>query len=188
MIGNGLLLPIAAPSGTGKTTVCGELLKSDICFEFSVSCTTRKPRGAEIDGIEYHFVTKETFEKYIIENKLVEWEMVFENYYGTLKSTLQEAIDLKKNLLLDIDVKGALNIKKMFPDNTTTVFLLPPTNEELIKRLRKRGTEDEETIQKRLARLPEELQISDQFDYRIINNKLNETTEKILKIIKEGKK
>ena len=185
MMENGILLPIAAPSGTGKTTVCRQLIeKIDNCH-FSVSCTTRKPRHNEVDGKDYYFLDHKTFQKYIKEDKFIEWESHFENYYGTLKSTLKEAINKKVVLLLDIDVKGAINIKNQFSDDTISIFLEPPSIEELTRRLTDRGTENEQSIDIRKARIPEEMEQAKHFDYEIINDNLDETVNKILTIIKE---
>lgn len=185
MINKGILLPIAAPSGTGKTTVCRELIKSIDNCEFSVSCTTRSPRKGEMDGVDYYFLSYETFEQYIEENKFVEYEEVFDNYYGTQKSTLEDAINNKIVLLLDIDVKGALNIKKQFPDDTITIFLQPPSVDEVLRRLTNRGTEDENAIAVRKARIPEEMAKAKLFDHEVINDDLHRAVNEILNIIKE---
>ncbi len=184
-IDKGILLPIAAPSGTGKTTVCRELIKKIDNCEFSISCTTRKPRDGEQDGVDYHFLTFDKFEKYIEDNKFVEYEDVFDNYYGTLKSTLDDAIKNKHVLLLDIDVKGALNIKKQYPEDTISIFLQPPSVDEVLSRLKNRGTENEESIVIRKARIPEEMGKAKKFDFEVINDNLQKAVNKILNIIKE---
>lgn len=181
----GLLLPIAAPSGTGKTTVCRRLLAQNRDFVFSVSATTRPPRKMERDGVDYYFLTREQFEDYIRRQKLAEYEEVFGNYYGTLRSTLDEALAAGRVLLLDIDVKGALSIKKLYPRQTISIFLLPPNQDELIRRLKKRGTDDERSIAIRNARIPDEIKTGEQFDYQIVNDKLDHTVKKIMQIIKE---
>ena len=181
----GLLLPIAAPSGTGKTTICRRLLNSGKRFVFSVSATTRSPRPMERDGVDYIFLARDVFEQYIRDDKLAEYEEVFDNYYGTLHSTLDESLESGKILLLDIDVKGALRIKKLYPDQTISIFLLPPNREELLRRLKGRGTDDNESIATRNARIPDEIKLGEQFDYQIVNDNLNETVLKILNIIKE---
>ncbi|RLA89739.1 MAG: guanylate kinase [Deltaproteobacteria bacterium] len=182
---SGLLLPIAAPSGTGKTTVCRELLAREPRCRFSISATTRPPRPNERDGVDYHFLSRSQFEKYIREQRLAEYEEVFGNYYGTLQSSLEEALQENLILLLDIDVKGALTIKRLYPDWTCSIFLLPPNRQELLRRLRGRGTDDPATIELRNARIPEELKHSEQFDYQIVNDKLDDTVNRILTIIKE---
>ncbi len=185
MIGKGLLLPIAAPSGTGKTTVCRQLMVHDDRMLFSVSATTRPPRDYEQDGVDYFFLSRVQFEQYIRDELLVEWEEVFGNYYGTLKSYVEQALTRSKILLLDIDVKGALQIKKLYSENTLTVFLMPPNQAELQRRLKGRSTDDERTIALRNSRIPEEIELSHQFDYQIINDKLNEAVQKISNIIEE---
>jgi guanylate kinase len=185
MIKKGILLAIAAPSGTGKTTVCRNLIKSIDNCEFSISCTTREPREGEQDGVDYHFLSYETFEKYIDEGKFAEYEEVFDNYYGTLKSTLDEAIQEKQVLLLDIDVKGALNIKKQYPEDTISIFLQPPSVEEVLRRLSNRGTENDRSIAIRKARIPEEMEKAKLFDFEIINDNLQRAVNEILNIIKE---
>jgi len=180
----GLLLPIAAPSGTGKTTVCRKLLEYSDSFAFSVSCTTRSPRPSEKSGVDYHFVSKETFEEHIKNNMLVEWKEVFKNYYGTLRSAVEEALESCKILLLDIDVKGALSIKKLYPEDTLSIFLLPPNYEELERRLHFRGTDDKKSIALRNARIPDEVKLGEHFDHIIVNDMLSRTVEEIINIIK----
>jgi len=181
----GLLVPLAAPSGTGKTTVCKQLRRRNPDWEFSVSLTTRSPRAGEQDGSDYHFVTRTVFEEKIRQSRLVEWEQVFDNYYGTLKSALEAALADRKVLLLDIDVKGALNIKAAYPADTLTIFLLPPDERELNRRLARRGSEDEVSISRRNSRVPEEMNLGRQFDYRIVNDRLDDTVAKIQKLIEE---
>ncbi|RKY49124.1 MAG: guanylate kinase [Candidatus Neomarinimicrobiota bacterium] len=182
----GLLVVISAPSGTGKTTVCKKLREVDRSrFKFSVSCTTRSPRPGEKNGVDYYFVSREEFKKKIKNGELVEWEEVFGNYYGTLRSVLEEAIEKGDILLLDIDVKGGMNIKRLFPENTVTIFLLPPSEEELNRRLVTRGVDDEQSIRRRKKRIGEEMKLGEHFEYKIVNDKLDETVEKILKIIEE---
>jgi len=185
MKNKGLLLSFAAPSGTGKTTVCHALLKLSERFVFSVSCTTRPPRPNESDGVDYYFISKAQFLANIREDKMAEWQEVFGNYYGTLKSAVTEALDAGKILLLDIEVKGTLNLKKLYPEQTVSIFLLPPTQDELDRRLQKRGTEDENSIAVRNARIPEEIALSKQFDYQIVNDKLETTIDQIMYIIEE---
>ncbi len=181
----GLLLPIAAPSGTGKTTVCRRLMENDDCFVFSVSVTTRAPRESEQNGMDYYFLSRDIFEQYIRDNKLAEWEEVFGNYYGTLRSVLQDALDQGKVLLLDIDVKGALRIKKNYPEETVSIFLHPPNEKELLRRLKGRGTDNDKSITIRNARIPDELKLGEQFDYQIVNDQLDNTLNEIRNIIKE---
>ncbi|MFA4838083.1 MAG: guanylate kinase [Candidatus Neomarinimicrobiota bacterium] len=179
----GLLLAIAGPSGIGKTTICHQLLKSDGRYIFSVSCTTRACRENETDGVDYHFVTREEFQRLICEGKLAEWQEVFGNFYGTLRSMIQKTLDHGNILLLDIEVKGTLNIKAMYPNDTITVFLLPPSDAELKHRLKSRGTECEKSIKIRSARVEEELELGKKFDYQVTNDDLYETVSKIKKIV-----
>ena len=181
----GLLVAIAAPSGTGKTTVCHELMKRDNRFVFSVSCTTRPPRPNERDGVDYHFISREQFQKNIREGKMAEWQEIFGNYYGTLKETIEKALRDGKILLLDLDVKGTLNLKKNYPDQLISIFLLPPSDTELDRRLQKRGTDDSSSIALRKARIPDELELSEQFDFQIVNDNLEATVNKIINIIEE---
>jgi len=181
----GLLIPISAPSGTGKTTVCKELIDRSDKFEFSISCTTREPRKGEKDGEDYYFVSTQEFQELIEKGQLIEWEKVFDNYYGTLKQNLDNAIKNNKFLLLDIDVKGAKNIKEQYAENTFAVFLRPPSIKELKRRLSERGTEDKETIQARNARIEEEIQYEKYFDYTVVNDELEDTVNKIYQKIKE---
>lgn len=185
MSAKGLLLPIAAPSGTGKTTICRRLLAADRRFVFSVSVTTRPPRQTERDGVDYYFVSRSEFEQYIRAGKLAEYEEVFGNYYGTLRSTIDSAIAAGNILLLDIDVKGALAIKHGYPDQTVAIFLRPPSQSELLRRLKCRGTDDEQSIARRKARIPDELRLGEQFDYQIVNDQLDHTVANILKIVEE---
>jgi guanylate kinase len=185
MRSKGLLLAFAAPSGTGKTTVCHELLKLSDRFIFSVSCTTRQPRPSERDGIDYHFITREQFLANIRDGKMAEWQEVFGNYYGTLKSTVDEALTAGKILLLDIEVKGTLNLQKMYRENLISIFLLPPSKAELDRRLQNRGTDDSKSIALRNARIPDEMELSKRFDFQIVNDKLDITIQKILNIIEE---
>jgi len=185
MSDKGLLVPIAAPSGTGKTTVCRQLLRQDEQFVFSVSATTRKPRKMERDGIDYHFLSRTQFEDYIRQQKLAEYEQVFKSYYGTLRSTLDNALETGEILLLDIDVKGALAIKRLYPEQTLSIFLLPPSQDELLRRLRGRGTDDKQSIAIRSARIPDEVKLGEQFDLQIVNDQLDHTVNTIKKTIKE---
>ena len=181
----GLLVVVSAPSGTGKTTVCHALLEMDSNFSFSVSCTTRTPRPTEQEAVDYYFVSKETFEDYIKKGVLAEWEEIFGYYYGTLISSLENALEKREILLLDIDVKGGLTIKELYPDYAITIFLLPPNYKELENRLRHRGADSDESIVTRKERIEEEMKLGENFDYVIINDKLEETVEQVETIIEE---
>jgi guanylate kinase len=178
----GLLIVISAPSGTGKTTLCHMLLKEFKDLEFSISYTTRKPREGEVNGKDYFFVNKETFQKMIDEGDFLEWAEVYGNFYGTSKSQILRALNEGKDILLDIDTQGALNVKENFPE-AVLIFILPPSLEELERRLRNRGTDDEETIKKRLRIAREEIKKALLYDYLIINDNLEVAFEKLKSII-----
>jgi len=180
---------ISAPSGSGKTTICKYIQKLDPSIVFSISCTTRQKRKNEIDGSDYYFISNSLFEEKIKENKFVEWEKIHGNfYYGTLKSTLDEAIINDKTILLELDVKGAMSVKKLYPDESLSIFIEPPSVEDLKYRLEKRGTDSNERITKRLERLESELTYKSNFDYHIINDDLDQAVNKIMNIIIKEKK
>ncbi len=180
---------ISAPSGSGKTTICKYLQKLDSSIIFSVSCTTRQIRENEIDGKDYFFTSNSKFEKKIKDDKFVEWEKIHGNfYYGTLKSTLDEAINKDKMILLELDVKGAMSVKKLYPTKSLSIFVEPPSVEDLKYRLQKRGTDSNERIIKRLERLDSELAYKSNFDYHIINDDLDQAVNKIMNIIKNKNK
>ena len=180
---------ISAPSGSGKTTICKYLQKLDSSINFSVSCTTRQKRANEVEGKDYFFITNEEFEKKINDTKFIEWEQIHGNfYYGTLKSTLDEAINKDKTILLELDVKGAMSVKNLYPTKTLSIFIVPPSLEELKIRLEKRGTDNNERIIKRLERLESELSYKTNFDYHVINDDLDFAVKEIMSIIKNKNK
>lgn len=183
---NKQLIAISAPSGGGKSVVTRYLLKKYPEIIFSVSATTRQKRPMEEDGRDYFFLSREKFEDLIKNNQLVEWEEIFGNYYGTLKSEIEKALKNDKIMLFDIDVKGALSLRKHYPDNTLLIFLAPPTIDVLVERLKRRATETEEQLRTRIARAKMEIETSKEFDYIVINDVLDETLEKVEKIIKEN--
>ncbi|APF19529.1 Guanylate kinase [Caldithrix abyssi DSM 13497] len=172
----------SAPSGGGKTTIVKTLNARHPETVISVSATTRPIRPNEKDGVDYYFLDKETFEKYIEQGKFLEYEQVHGNYYGTLKEVVERHTAEGKTVLFDIDVNGALSIKKHYPQ-AILIFLKPPSEQVLIERLKKRKTETEETIRKRLARLPYEYQQAEKFDYIVINDDLEKTIKEIETII-----
>jgi len=178
----GLLIVISAPSGTGKTTLCHMLLKAFPDMEFSVSYTTRKPRLGEINGKDYFFVDRETFERMIEEGDFLEWAEVYGNLYGTSRSQVTKALEAGKDILLDIDTQGALQVKKNFPE-AVLIFILPPSLTELERRLRSRRTDDEETIEKRLRIARDEIEKALYYDYLVVNDVLEVAFEKLRSII-----
>ena len=183
------LIIVSAPSGTGKTTICKVLQERDKTINFSVSCTTRKPRAGEKDGIDYKFIDAKEFKNGIDNRSFAEWEKIHgNNYYGTLVSTLNDAVSHKKLLLLELDVKGAMAIKNLYPNNAISIFIEPPSLEELKSRLENRGTESNDSIIKRLERLHDEISFKPKFDYCIINDDINRAVNKIIKIIKNQNK
>ena len=167
----GKLLVLSGPSGVGKGTVLGELMKrrSDMCF--SVSATTRQPREGEVDGVNYFFVTKERFEEMIRNNELLEYAQLVSNSYGTPRAYVEQQLERGMNVILDIEVQGARNIVNMIPD-AVSVYMIPPSYEELEKRLRGRGTETEEQIQGRLQTAINEARAADFYRYIIVNDNL----------------
>ena len=177
----GILMIISGPSGSGKGTVVDELLKNEQ-FALSISATTRNPRPGEIDGKHYFFKTKDEFKNLIEENMLLEWACFCDNYYGTPLKYVTERLDEGKNVVLEIEVQGALQVKEKYPA-AVLVFLIPPTLDELRKRLTNRGTETAEVIEKRIARAGVEIELIDRYDYVVINEDVNEAKEDILKIV-----
>jgi len=183
----GKIIVISAPSGTGKTTIIKTILNETSNLVFSVSATTRKRRNNETDGVDYFFLTNEEFEKKIEKNEFVEWEKFYDYYYGTLKSSIEDNINSGISVVLELDVKGALSIKKIYPE-ANLIFILPPSYDEIIKRLKKRNTESESDLNKRIERAKMELRFKDKFDYLIKNENLEkaikETEILINKILK----
>ncbi|GIV29380.1 MAG: guanylate kinase [Bacteroidia bacterium] len=188
---NGKLIVFSGPSGSGKTTIVQALLnKYPHVFGFSVSATTRPMRKGEIHGKHYYFISKEEFQNKIDNNEFIEWEQVYEGlYYGTLKSEIERLHQLKKHVLFDIDVEGGLNIKKLYPDKTLTIFVMPPDIEELKKRLKARQTENEENFNKRVNKATREIEKSKLFDLIIINdnleNAIQQAEQQILDFLKK---
>ncbi len=182
----GKLIVLSAPSGSGKTTLVRRLMKDpDLNLAFSVSATSRPPRSGEIHGEHYYFLSPEEFRQKIRENAFVEWEEVYpDHFYGTLKSEVERLTAAGKNVIFDIDVKGGMNIKKMYPGRTLSVFVQAPGMDELEKRLRSRGTESEEKIRLRLGKAREELQFAPRFDVIIVNDSLDRALDELTGIIR----
>ena len=180
----GKLLIFSAPSGTGKTTIIKELMKEFSELEFSISATTRKPRGSEKNGVEYFFLTKEDFQEKIKAEEFVEYKNVYENYYGTLKSYVDRSLKEGKNIIFDVDVQGALEIKKEYPDDSVMIFIYPPSIEDLKIRLEIRGTDSSEIIEKRLKYAKKELDQMDHYDHKVKNERIDDAVDEISNILK----
>ena len=186
--GKGEIIVVTAPSGAGKTSIVKQILKHYPEIVFSVSATTRPKRAVEIDGVEYYFITENEFIEKIEDDQFVEWEKFYDYYYGTFKKTIDNCINERKTILLELDVKGSLSLKTIYPE-THLIYIMPPSYEELIKRLKGRQTENSEDFKKRVERAKMELSLKDQFDY-IIENKdleiaIKETSDLIRKITKQ---
>ena len=169
-------------SGVGKGTILEELKKRDPNIKVSISNTTRNKRNGEIDGVHYNFVTREQFEKLIKENGYLEYAEYCDNYYGTPKKAVEDMLDDGYTVILEIEVQGGLQIMKKHPD-VLSIFILPPSMDVLEKRLRSRGTEDEETIQKRLEQAKNEITFKDKYRYNVVNAELDKAVEQVLDII-----
>jgi guanylate kinase len=181
----GKCIILCAPSGAGKTSITKYLLKQELGLEFSISACNREKRGDEIDGVDYHFLSTKSFNNRIENNDFVEWEEVYkENYYGTLKTEIDRIWDNGKNVIFDVDVEGGLSLTKHFGEKALAIFIQPPSFEALEARLRSRGTEDEEKIQKRLEKAEKELEYSKWFDYIIVNDILEEAQKEVLTLVK----
>ena len=178
----GRIFVISAPSGAGKSTVCRLLRERLPELAYSVSLTSRPPRPGEVDGKDYHFVSREDFEARIKSGEMAEYAEVFGNYYGTSRKVLAESLEHGNDILLDIDIEGAAQIKRFFPQGGY-IFLMPPSREELERRLRSRGTEDEATILRRLARADEEMSRAGQYDYQIVNDDLERAVKEVVAVI-----
>jgi guanylate kinase len=182
----GLLIVISGPAGTGKGTVVGRLLEKNPNIKLSISKTTRKPRPGEKEGVNYFFVSREQFEEEIKNERFLEYAEYNNNYYGTPKDFVFEALEKGYDVILEIETKGALQIKKVFSD-AVLIFLLPPSIEELYKRLVKRGTESEDEIRARLEIAKNEIKLVPEYDYCVINDNVDDAAEKIQKIIEVEK-
>ena len=178
------LFVFSAPSGSGKTTIVRSVLKEFPNMVFSISATTRKVRGPEKDSVDYFFISEEDFKNKIEANEFIEWEKFYDYYYGTLKKFVEDKLKDGKSIALEVDVKGALKIKKDY-NSAVLIFIMPPSFKVMKERLINRKTDSEQDLMKRLERAEMELAYKDYFDYRVINNDLNEAKSKVLKIIKE---
>ncbi len=183
---SGKLIVFSAPSGSGKTSIVRYLLaQEELNLAFSVSATSRKPRGQEQDGVDYYFLDNETFKKDIDKGCFAEYEEVYTNtFYGTYKKEIERLHNEGKHVIFDIDVVGGLNLKALYPDQTLAVFVMPPSVDVLEQRLRNRQTDTEEKIKERVAKAEQELSYADKFDTIIINDKLTEAQEEAYSLIK----
>ena len=184
---NKKLYVISGSSGVGKGTVLKGFLTRNPHFMLSISCTTRKPREGEIDGVNYFFLTKEKFQQNIADDKFLEWAEFAGNFYGTKRKYIKQCLEEGKDIILEIDTKGALQVKKQMPE-AVLIFICPPSLEALENRLRGRHTEDEETIQKRLNEVKVELERAEKFDYKVVNDELDRAISEIEKIIESENK
>jgi len=180
------IIVITAPSGAGKTSITRHLLKDFPQLAFSVSAATRPARNYEKDGVDYYFLSEADFKHHIQQNDFIEWEMVYEGkYYGTLKSELQRIWDNEQLPLLDIDVKGAIHVQQQYPDTSLTIFIEPPSVEELKRRLESRGTETAESLQARVNKASYEISFKDHFNKVIVNDDFAKACAQADQIIKE---
>lgn len=182
----GLLFVVSAPAGCGKDTILEQVFAKSPNAAYSISATTRAPRPGEVDGVHYYFHTRESFEQMIKDNAVLEYTEYCGNYYGTPKSGVEQMLAQGKDVILKIEVNGAMNIKKLYPD-CTLIFILPPSMAELERRLRKRGTETEEKIIERTAQARAELEYAKNYDYLIVNGELETAVDDLIAVIRAEK-
>ena len=183
----GKMLIVSAPSGSGKSTIVNWLMQEhpELRLYFSISCTSRAPRGTEKNGVEYFFLTPEEFKAKIQAEEFLEYEEVYENrFYGTLKQQVERQREQGQNVVFDVDVKGGINIKKYYADQALSLFIQPPSVEELRRRLEGRGTDTPEAIEQRLAKAEYEMTFAPQFDHIIVNDDLEQAKQETLSIVK----
>ena len=182
------MLIVSAPSGSGKSTIVNWLMQEhpELRLYFSISCTSRAPRGTEKNGVEYFFLTPEEFKAKIQADEFLEYEEVYENrFYGTLKQQVERQREQGQNVVFDVDVKGGINIKKYYADQALSLFIQPPSVEELRRRLEGRGTDTREAIEQRLAKAEYEMTFAPQFDHIIVNDDLEQAKQETLSIVRE---
>ena len=182
----GKLLIFAAPSGSGKSTIVNYIMQQGLNTHFSISSTTRKPRGTEQNGVEYFFLTEQEFRESIAHDEFVEYEEVYAGiFYGSRKSQVESQLERGENVVFDVDVNGGINIKKHYGERAMSVFIMPPSKEELIRRLKNRGTDSEEVINKRMERVDYEMAQACHFDHVVINDDLDKAKAEVLNLVKE---
>ena len=184
----GKMLIVSAPSGSGKSTIVQWLMKEhpELNLYFSVSCTSRAPRGTEQHGVEYFFLTPEEFRQRIDNNEFLEYEEVYaDRFYGTLKAQVERQVEAGQNVVFDVDVKGGINIKRYYGDRAMSLFIQPPSVEELRRRLEKRGTDSAEAIENRLAKAEYELTFAPQFDHVVVNDDLELAKQQTLALVQD---
>ncbi len=180
------LIIFSAPSGSGKSTIINYLLQQNLNLAFSISATSRPPRGTERNGVEYFFLSPEEFRQRIANDEFLEYEEVYKDrFYGTLKSQVEKQLEAGQNVIFDVDVVGGCNIKRFYGDRALSVFIQPPSIEELRKRLVGRGTDAPDVIESRIAKAQFELEYADKFDVRIINDNLEKAEAEALKTVTE---
>lgn len=183
---HGKVLLFSAPSGSGKSTIINQLLEQFPQLEFSISATSRAPRGHEVDGREYYFLSNDDFKARVAADAFVEWEEVYAGTcYGTLRSELERIWEKGHVIVFDVDVQGGVNLKKIFGDQACSIFIMPPSVEELKRRLEGRGTDTPETIAKRIAKAEQELTFADRFDHVVINDSLATAITDTIRITKD---
>jgi guanylate kinase len=182
MVQKGLLIVLSGPSGAGKGTVCKAMLPTMKTTHYSVSCTTRAPREGEVEGVNYFFKTVEQFKAMIAGDELLEWAEVYTNYYGTPRKYVDDMLNAGENVLLEIDIQGALQVKKKFP-NGVFIFLIPPSLQELKHRIVGRGSETEESLNIRFGAAAEEMSYISEYDYVVVNDEVEKAADRIRAII-----
>jgi len=182
----GKLIIVSAPSGSGKSTLVHYLMEQGLNLAFSVSCTSRAPRGQEQHGVDYYFLSPEEFRQRIANDEFLEYEEVYtDKFYGTLKSEVERLSSEGKTVVFDVDVKGGVNIKKFYGERALSLFIQPPSIEELSRRLHGRGTDTEEVIQQRLSKASYELTFAPQFDQVIVNDQLEVAQQEIYQVVSD---
>lgn len=178
----GIVFIVASPSGGGKTTICKRLLATDERLRFSISFTSRNPREGEREGVDYYFITKEQFQEKIENKEFLEWAIVHGNMYGTCRETTDKLLSRGYDVLMDIDVQGADGVKREMP-SSVRIFILPPSKEVMMRRLRERGTDDEEQLERRIAIASTEIKRWSDYDYAVVNDDLEQAVERLRAII-----